>query len=59
MIVTYLSNRIGMKTGDMLFTGTPAGTGRLTIGDKIFMQLHTTNPDEVLVDFHSEVIPWH
>jgi 2-keto-4-pentenoate hydratase/2-oxohepta-3-ene-1,7-dioic acid hydratase in catechol pathway len=59
MIVTFLSKRIGMKTGDILFTGTPAGTGRLSVGDKIFMQLHTTNPDEVLVDFHSEVIPWH
>ncbi len=59
MMVTYLSKTQSMRTGDILFTGTPAGVGKLEIGDKIFMQLHTLNPNEVLVDFHSEVIPWH
>lgn len=59
MMVTHLSKTLSMRTGDILFTGTPGGTGKLEIGDKIFMQLHTLNPNEALLDFHAEVIPWH
>lgn len=59
MMVNFLSERCSLKLGDMLFTGTPKGTGRLEIGDKIVMQLHTQDSDTVLLDFHAEVIEWN
>ncbi len=59
MMVNYLSKRCSLKAGDMLFTGTPKGTGALEIGDKIVMQLHGQDPNTVLLDFHAEVIEWH
>ncbi len=59
MMVSYLSKTMSLRSGDLLFTGTPAGTGKLAVGDKIFMQLHTKNPNYVFVDFHAELIPWH
>ncbi|MEI8134103.1 MAG: fumarylacetoacetate hydrolase family protein [bacterium] len=58
MMVSYLSRTCSLKSGDMLFTGTPKGTGPLAIGDKIVMQLHTLNPNDILLDFHVEVIEW-
>ncbi len=58
MMVNYLSLRCSLKQGDMLFTGTPKGTGKLEIGDKIVMQMHTDDPNNILLDFHAEVIEW-
>lgn len=34
-IVTYVSRTFTLKTGDLLFTGTPAGVGPVNIGDHL------------------------
>jgi 2-keto-4-pentenoate hydratase/2-oxohepta-3-ene-1,7-dioic acid hydratase in catechol pathway len=34
-IITYISQFMTLKIGDMIFTGTPAGVGKLEIGDHI------------------------
>lgn len=58
MLIPYLSETFFLRPGDLLFTGTPMGTGPLNIGDKLVMQLHTQNAEEVLLDFHAEVTEW-
>jgi acylpyruvate hydrolase len=59
MLLPYISRYFSVRPGDMLFTGTPKGTGPLQIGDKIVMQLHPqSKPDEVLLDFHAQVTEW-
>jgi 2-keto-4-pentenoate hydratase/2-oxohepta-3-ene-1,7-dioic acid hydratase in catechol pathway len=32
-LITYVSQFITLKTGDLLYTGTPAGVGQVHIGD--------------------------
>jgi acylpyruvate hydrolase len=34
-LIVYLSNYMTLKTGDLIFTGTPAGVGSVTPGDQI------------------------
>ncbi len=34
-LITYLSKFLTLKTGDLIFTGTPAGVGPIQIGDKL------------------------
>ena len=34
-IIAYISKFITLKTGDLIFTGTPAGVGPITIGDEL------------------------
>lgn len=34
-IIAYVSKFITLKTGDLIFTGTPAGVGPVTIGDSL------------------------
>lgn len=34
-IISYVSQFITLKTGDLIFTGTPAGVGPIQIGDKL------------------------
>lgn len=34
-IISYISNFITLKMGDLIFTGTPSGVGPLKIGDKL------------------------
>jgi acylpyruvate hydrolase len=34
-IISYISHFITLKTGDLIFTGTPAGVGPVKIGDKL------------------------
>ncbi len=34
-IISYLSKFFTLKTGDIIFTGTPAGVGPITIGDQL------------------------
>ena len=58
MLVKYISKFFSVRPGDLLFTGTPKGVGSLQVEDKIIMQLHTTNPDEVLLAFHAQVTEW-
>ena len=59
MLIPYMSRFFTIRPGDLLFTGTPKGTGPLQVDDKIVMQLHTHNPEEVLLDFHAQVTEWN
>jgi acylpyruvate hydrolase len=34
-IIAYVSQFVTLKTGDLIFTGTPAGVSRVAIGDKL------------------------
>ena len=34
-LIVYLSKYMTLKTGDLIFTGTPAGVGSVATGDKI------------------------
>ena len=46
-IISFVSQYFTLKKGDFIFTGTPAGVGRVDIGDKLqgFIE------DEMLFDF--------
>ncbi len=47
-LITYLSQFITVKKGDLIFTGTPAGVGALSIGDHIDANLE----GKKMLDFH-------
>jgi 2-keto-4-pentenoate hydratase/2-oxohepta-3-ene-1,7-dioic acid hydratase in catechol pathway len=47
-MLCYLTRFITIKKGDLIFTGTPAGVGPLTIGDHLTAHLE----GEKLLDFH-------
>ena len=38
-IVSYLSRIYGLRAGDLVFTGTPEGVGRLQGGDRLQLEL--------------------
>jgi 2-keto-4-pentenoate hydratase/2-oxohepta-3-ene-1,7-dioic acid hydratase in catechol pathway len=46
-IISYVSQFIYLKMGDILFTGTPAGVGKVNIGDRITAFLE----DRKMLDF--------
>jgi 2-keto-4-pentenoate hydratase/2-oxohepta-3-ene-1,7-dioic acid hydratase in catechol pathway len=46
-IIAYVSQFITLKTGDLIFTGTPAGVGKVTIND----QLQGYLEDTLMFDF--------
>ena len=46
-IISYLSRFFTLKTGDLIFTGTPKGVGPVAIGDKLSAYLE----DEKLLEF--------
>jgi 2-keto-4-pentenoate hydratase/2-oxohepta-3-ene-1,7-dioic acid hydratase in catechol pathway len=46
-IIAYVSGYITLKTGDLIFTGTPAGVGPVKIGDRLTAKIE----DQVLLDF--------
>jgi len=46
-LIAYVSQFITLKIGDLLFTGTPSGVGKLTIGDHLQAYLE----DRKLLDF--------
>jgi 2-keto-4-pentenoate hydratase/2-oxohepta-3-ene-1,7-dioic acid hydratase in catechol pathway len=46
-IISYVSRFFPLKTGDLIFTGTPAGVGPVTIGDHL--QAYIEN--QLLLDF--------
>ena len=46
--IAYISKFITLKTGDLLFTGTPAGVGPVKIGDRLEAFLE----GEKMMDFH-------
>lgn len=47
-IVSFASKYFTLKTGDLIFTGTPAGVGKVSIGDHLEGRLE----NQVLLDFH-------
>jgi len=47
-IIAYVSTYITLKTGDLIFTGTPAGVGPVKTGD----HLSAAVEGQVLLDFH-------
>ncbi|MBT3207810.1 MAG: fumarylacetoacetate hydrolase family protein [Bacteroidetes bacterium] len=46
-IIAYVSKFVSLKIGDMIFTGTPAGVGKVEIGDRLTAFLE----DKKLMDF--------
>jgi 2-keto-4-pentenoate hydratase/2-oxohepta-3-ene-1,7-dioic acid hydratase in catechol pathway len=38
-LVKYTSSLMTLEEGDLIFTGTPAGIGRVVPGDKIFAEI--------------------
>jgi len=46
-VISYVSNFITLKTGDLIYTGTPAGVGPVKIGDKLQGKIE----EKVLLDF--------
>ncbi|MFA5542123.1 MAG: fumarylacetoacetate hydrolase family protein [Bacteroidales bacterium] len=34
-LISYISQFISLKVGDLIFTGTPPGVGEIKIGDKL------------------------
>jgi acylpyruvate hydrolase len=47
-IIAYISTFITLKTGDLIFTGTPAGVGPVKTGDHLVASVE----NQVLLDFH-------
>lgn len=48
-IVSYASRFFTLKTGDLIFTGTPAGVGKVEIGDHLQAKLETDTLLTILV----------
>lgn len=46
-VITFVSQYITLKKGDLIFTGTPEGVGKINIGDRLTAYLG----DEKLLDF--------
>ncbi len=46
-IISYVSKFITLRTGDLIFTGTPVGVGPVKIGDRLKAYLE----DKVMLDF--------
>lgn len=42
-IIAYISRFMMLKTGDLIFTGTPSGVGQVSIGDKIECFIENTS----------------
>lgn len=47
-IISYISEFITLKIGDLIFTGTPAGVGPVKLGDRLQAYLN----EEMLLDFY-------
>lgn len=48
-LVAYISQYFTIRTGDLLYTGTPVGVGPVAIGDHFVGTLHNTT----VLDFHA------
>jgi 2-keto-4-pentenoate hydratase/2-oxohepta-3-ene-1,7-dioic acid hydratase in catechol pathway len=46
-IIAYVSQFVTLKTGDLIYTGTPAGVGPVKIGDRLQAKIE----NEILLDF--------
>ena len=47
-LISYISEFITLKIGDLIFTGTPAGVGPVAINDRLTGAIE----DQTLIDFH-------
>ena len=47
-LISYISQFITLKIGDLIFTGTPAGVGPVAINDRLTGAIE----DQTLIDFH-------
>jgi acylpyruvate hydrolase len=47
-IISYVSTFVTLKTGDLIFTGTPAGVGPVKTGDHLVAALE----GQIMLDFH-------
>ena len=47
-LISYLSKYFSLSRGDLIFTGTPEGVGRLNSGDQLELELD----GKIAVDFH-------
>jgi 2-keto-4-pentenoate hydratase/2-oxohepta-3-ene-1,7-dioic acid hydratase in catechol pathway len=47
-LIVFLSKYFHLKTGDLIFTGTPAGVGKVSIGDHLEGYLE----GEKMLDLH-------
>ncbi len=47
-IISYVSKFVTLRTGDLIFTGTPVGVGPVKIGDRLKGYLE----DELMLDFN-------
>jgi 2-keto-4-pentenoate hydratase/2-oxohepta-3-ene-1,7-dioic acid hydratase in catechol pathway len=45
--LAYVSQFVTLKTGDLIFTGTPAGVSRISIGDRLVAKIEA----QTLLDF--------
>ncbi len=43
VLISYLSYIYGLQAGDLLFTGTPEGVGKVSPGDRLYAELHLEN----------------
>lgn len=48
-IVKYVSEKMTLEKGDLIFTGTPEGVGRVVVGDKIFAQIENIGSLETTI----------
>ena len=46
-LISFISRYFTLKTGDLLFTGTPAGVAAVNIGDRLVAKLE----DKIMLDF--------
>ncbi|HPD94812.1 MAG TPA: fumarylacetoacetate hydrolase family protein [Tenuifilaceae bacterium] len=46
-LISYVSSFVTFRTGDLLFTGTPAGVGKVNIGDRLKAYMG----DKLMLDF--------
>lgn len=48
-IVKYISEKMTLEKGDLIFTGTPEGVGRVVPGDKIFAEIENIGSLETYI----------
>ncbi len=52
-LISYLSHIFGLEAGDLIFTGTPEGVGKVQTGDTLTATLH--GKTSVLTELHTQV----